>query len=168
MDKTQKKQVVDSINAGVAEAASLVVVHYKGLTVEEITNLRRNIGKLGGEFRVAKNSLTKLALKGTKYEIVQELLAGPVAIAYSKDPVSAAKGIVEFANDNEKLVILGGAIGEEPIDVDGIKKLAKLPSIDQLRARIIGMINTPATRIARLLKEPGSQIARVVSAHATK
>ena len=168
MDKLKKEQVVVSLRESFAQATTIVVTHYKGLTVAEITSLRQNMRKLGADFKVTKNSLTKLALKGSQYEKLSELLVGPVAIAYSKDPVAAAKGIVEFANDNEKLVILGGAVGSEAVDLDRIKTLAKLPSLDQLRSKIIGVINAPASRIACILQAPGSQVARVLSAHAAK
>ena len=168
MDKLKKGQVVTSLQENLASAATIVVTHYKGMTVAEITNLRQSMRKLGAEFKVTKNSLARLALKGTKYEKLSELLVGPVAIAYSTDPVSAAKGIVEFSNDNEKLVILGGAVGSEAVDISRIKTLAKLPSLDQLRSNIIGMIGTPATRIACIMQAPGTQVARVLSAHATK
>ena len=168
MNKLEKEAVISSLQGSFSEAAAIVVTHYKGMTVAEVTNLRSGMRKLGAEFRVTKNSLAKLALKGTRYEKLSELLVGPVAIAYSKDPIAAAKGIVEFANDNEKLVILGGAVGEEAVDIARIKILAKLPSLDQLRSKIIGMLNTPATRIACVLQAPGSQVARVLSAHAAK
>ncbi len=168
MDKLQKEQVVAELQSSLSGAASIVVTHYKGLTVAEITNLRQDMRKLGADFRVTKNSLTKLALKGTKYEKLVGLLVGPVAIAYSSDPIAAAKGIVEFANDNQKLVILGGAVGDEAVDLAGIKTLAKLPSLDALRAKILCMLNTPATRIACVLQAPGTGVARVIGAHASK
>lgn len=168
MDKLKKAQVVASLQEGFSAAGTIVVTHYKGLTVAEITNLRQDMRKLGAEFKVTKNSLAKLALKDTKYAALTELLVGPVAIAYSKDPIAAAKAVVEFANDNEKLIILGGAVGTESVDISRIKTLAKLPSLDQLRSKIIGMITTPATRIACVLQAPGSQVARVIAAHAAK
>ncbi len=168
MDKVQKQQVVAELQDSFASATTIVVTHYKGLTVAEITDLRRKMRKLGADFRVTKNSLAKLALKDTKHAKLCELLVGPVAIAYSEDPVAAAKGIVEFANDNDKLIILGGAVGEESVDVNRIRTLSKLPSLDELRAQILRTINTPATRIACILQAPGSQVARVISAHATK
>ena len=168
MDKLQKGQVVEQLQASFANAGTIVVTHYKGMTVAEITNLRKNMRKLGAEFRVTKNSLAKLALKDTKYAKLAELLVGPVALAYSEDPIAAAKGIVEFANDNEKLIILGGAVGEESVDINRIKTLSKLPSLDELRAQILRILNTPATRIACVLQAPGTAVARVVGAHATK
>lgn len=168
MDKLQKKQVVAELQESLSSAGSIVVTHYKGLTVAEITNLRKDMRKLGADFRVTKNSLAKLALKGTSYEKLSSLLVGPVGLAYSKDPIAAAKGIVEFANDNEKLIILGGAVGEEAVDLGRIKTLAKLPSLDALRAKILCMLNTPATRIACVLQGPASGVARVIGAHAAK
>lgn len=168
MNKLEKKQLVDSLHESISGAASVVVTHYKGLTVAEVTVLRKEMRALGAEFKVTKNSLTKLALKGTRYEKLSEMLIGPVAIAFSTDPVAAAKGLVEFANDNENLVILGGAVGDEAVDVKRIVTLSKLPSLDVLRAKILGMLNTPATRIAGVLQAPGSQVARVIGAHAAK
>lgn len=168
MDKLAKKQVVETLREDISDAASVMVTHYKGLTVADMTALRKEMRNLGAEFKVVKNSLTKLALKDTKYEQLSQMLVGPVAIAYSKDPVAAAKGIVEFANDNENLIILGGAVGEEAVDVKRIVTLSKLPSLDALRAKIIGLLNAPATRIASVVQAPASQVARVIGAHAAK
>ncbi|MDA0781689.1 MAG: 50S ribosomal protein L10 [Rickettsiales bacterium] len=164
MDRVEKKQTVESLNAAFADANTFVITHYMGLTVEEITQLRRNLSSLGGNFRVTKNRLAKLALKGTQYESLADRFVGPTAVAYSDDPVAAAKGVVEFAKNNEKLVIIGGAIGNKQIDVNEINSLAKLPSLDELRAKIVGMINTPATRIAGVVQAPAGQIARVLNA----
>lgn len=165
MDRTQKEQAVAALKEQFADANTVVVTHYTGLTVAEITALRKKMSELGASFKVTKNSLTKLALQGTQYDSLVDLFTGPTAVAFSNDPVAAAKGVVEFAKNNEKLVILGGAINDEAMDVDKINVLAKLPSLDALRAKIVGMINTPATRIAGVVQAPAGQLARVVNAY---
>ncbi|MEQ9200505.1 MAG: 50S ribosomal protein L10, partial [Rhodospirillales bacterium] len=126
--------------------------------------LRRQMLGAGASLKVTKNRITRLALDGTPYQNIADLFTGPTAIAYSSDPVAAAKVAVEYAKKNEKLVIHGGALGEQILDLDGIKSLATLPSLDELRAKLVGMINTPATRIAGVLQAPGGQIARVLQA----
>ncbi len=168
MNRTEKKSYVEELNSEISGAASVVVVHYKGLTVDEITSLRAKMREAGGSFRVTKNTLAKLALKGTEYESISEHLSGPTAIGYSDDPVAPAKALVNFANENEKLQVLGGAFGEQVLDVDGVKQLAKMPSLDELRAKIVGMLNTPATRIAGVLQAPAGQLARVCGAYGAK
>ncbi|MDG1287965.1 MAG: 50S ribosomal protein L10 [Rickettsiales bacterium] len=168
MDRAQKQAYVKALNTGVADAASIVVVHYKGLTVDEITELRAKVRAAGGSFRVTKNTLAKRALKGTAYESLGELLTGPTAIGYSDDPVAPAKALVNFANENDKLQVLGGAFGEQVLDVNGVTELSKMPSLDELRATIVGMLNTPATRIAGVLQAPAGQLARVCGAYGAK
>ncbi len=168
MDRAQKQAYVQALNTEVADAASIVVVHYKGLTVDEITDLRAKVREAGGSFKVTKNTLAKRALKGTTYESISEFLSGPTAIGYSTDPVAPAKALVEFANENDKLQLLGGAFGDQPLDVNGIKDLSKMPSLDELRAKIVGMLNTPATRIAGVLQAPAGQLARVCGAYGAK
>lgn len=164
MDRIEKKQTKEAMNTAFSSANTFLITHYMGLSVEEITNLRRRLSQLGGNFRVTKNSLAKLALKDTQYESLSDKFVGPTAVAYSDDPVAAAKGVVEFAKENDKLVIIAGAIGDKQLDAEEIKALAKLPSLDELRAKIIGMISTPATRIAGVVQAPGGQIARVLNA----
>jgi large subunit ribosomal protein L10 len=129
-----------------------------------MTDLRAQMRAAGANFKVTKNRLTRLALDGTPYQSIADLFTGPTAMAYSSDPVAAAKVAVDFAKKNDKLVIQGGALGEQVLDVDGVKALATLPSLDELRAKIVGMVNTPATRIAGVLQAPGGQIARVLHA----
>lgn len=146
----------------------MVVTHYSGMTVAEITKLREQMREAGASFKVTKNRLTRLALAGTKYEGLSDLFTGPTAIAFSVDPVAAAKVTSNFAKDNEKLIILGGAIGTAVYDAAGVKALAALPSLDESRARIIGLLTAPAARIASLLQAPGGQIARVLGAYAQK
>lgn len=165
MNKTQKEQAVSALRGEFENAGSIVVTHYTGLTVGEITALRKKMKSLGANFKVTKNSLAKLALKGTKYDCLTDKFTGPTAIAISSDPVSASKGVVDFSNDNEKLVILCGAMQDQLIDADGVKTLAKLPSLDELRGKIIGLLNAPAVKIAGVLQAPAGQITRVINAH---
>ena len=146
----------------------VVVSRPLGLTVAEATDLRRRMRAAGATFKVAKNRLAILALDGTKFDGIAHLLKGPTALAWSKDPVAVAKAAVEFARINEKFVVLGGALGTQSLDAAGIKALSELPSLDQLRARLLGMIQTPGTRIAGILQAPGAQLARVLAAYAQK
>jgi len=160
--------MVTSLNKVFKDTGSLVVARYAGLTVAEMTSLRTRMRTAGGGVKVAKNRLAKLALQGTDAAHIADLFKGPTVIAYSKDPVAAAKVTSDFAKANEKLVILGGALGKTNLNPEGIKALAALPSLDELRAKILGMINTPATRIAQVLKAPSGAVARVIGAHARK
>lgn len=166
MDRTQKEEQVSSLRETFEGAELVVVTHYSGLTVAEMGELRGQMREAGASFKVTKNRLTKLALAGTKFEGLSEMFSGPTAIAYSSDPVSAAKASVNFSKSNEKLVVLGGAMGEESLDVNSIKALATLPSLDELRAKLVALISTPATRIAGVLQAPAGQVARVIGAHA--
>jgi large subunit ribosomal protein L10 len=146
----------------------VVVTQPKGLTVAEATDLRRRMRAAGATYKVAKNRLATLALDGTQFEGIAPLLKGPTALAWSKDPVAVAKTAIEFARINDKFVVLGGSLGSQTLDAAGIKALSELPSLDELRARLVGMIQTPATRIAGILQAPGGQIARVLAAYAKK
>lgn len=168
MDRNQKEQTVETLKEVFSSANAVVVCAYTGLNVAQLTELRKDMRQSGASFKVVKNSLTRLAITDTQYEALTEHFTGPIAIAYSDDPVAAAKGVVNFANDNENLVILAGAINDEVIDVSRVQTLAKMPSLDTLRAKILSMINTPATRIAGVIQAPGGQIARVISAKAAK
>jgi len=150
----------------VFEGTNMVVVtRYSGLTVAQMGDLRGRMREAGASFKVTKNRLTRLALDGTQFTGLSDLFTGPTAIAYSDDPVAAAKVAVGYAKDNDKLVILGGGLAEDVLDVDSVKALATLPSLDELRAKIVGMISTPATRIAGVLQAPAGHVARVISAH---
>jgi len=146
----------------------LVVTHQSGMTVAEVTDLRRQMRAAGASFKVTKNRLARLALKGTRFEGLASLFTGPTAIAYSTDPVVAAKVAVEFANSNEKLVIVGGGLGERVLDQSGIKALAKLPSLTELRGRIAGLLQAPAAKLAGVLQAPAGQLARVFQAYGSK
>ncbi len=168
MTRVQKKELIESTNAKLGKAQIALVVHNNGLTVAQVSELRRNLRAVGAEFKVTKNKLAKIATKDTAFEGINDLLKGPTAIATSDDPVSVAKGLVDFAKNNEKLVIVGGAFGAQKLDAKGVEALAKLPSLNELRAKIVGMLQTPATRIAGVLQAPGGQVARVVAAKAKK
>ena len=146
------------------ESAIVVVTHYSGLTVAELGVLRSQMREVGASFKVTKNRLTRLALEGTSYQSIDELFRGPTAIAYSADPVAAAKAAGGFAKTNDKLVILGGAMGDTRFDANGIKALATLPSLDELRGKLVGLIQAPATKVAGVLQAPAGQVARVISA----
>ena len=168
MNRSEKTDAVAALNATFGEAAVVVVTRNLGLTVAQSTDLRNKMRDAGASYKVAKNSLAKIALKDTQYVNVSELLTGPVAIATSADPVAAAKIAVEFAKTNDKLEIVGGAMGETVLDVDGVKALASLPSLDELRAKLIGLVQAPATKIAQIIVAPAGKLARVFGAYATK
>lgn len=166
MDRTEKREFVASLAAVFAETSMVVVTQNKGLTVAEVTDLRRRMRAAGVTYKVAKNRLTNLALEGTSFDGIKPLLKGPTALAWSNDAVAVAKVAVEFARTNEKLVVLGGALGTQTLDASGVKALSELPSLDELRGKLLGMLQTPATRIAGILQAPGGQIARVLAAYA--
>jgi large subunit ribosomal protein L10 len=168
MDRARKREVVSTLNEEWKDSGVIVVAHYKGMTVSEMSDFRKRMKEGGGTVKVAKNSLAKLALKDTTSAGVAELLKGQTCVAYSDDPISAAKVSVKYARENEKLVILGGAMGRTVMDVNAVKALAELPSLDELRARLIGLVQAPATKIARILMEPGAMLARVVQAQGAK
>lgn len=166
MDRTQKEALVATLNGVFSKSTLVVVTHYSGLNVAQMTDLRRRASAVGAQFRVTKNRLTKLALKGTVYDPLSDLFTGPTAIAYSDDPVAAAKVAVAFAKGNEKLVILGGALGERVLDQNGVRMLAETPSLDELRGKIVGLLQAPATKVAGVLQAPAGQLARVMGARA--
>ena len=168
VDRKSKEDLVASLHRVFDETALVVVAHYSGMTVAQMTELRAKMGEAGASFRVTKNRLTRLALEGTKFQPLGALFIGPTAIAFSVDPVAAAKVTVDFAKTNVNLVVLGGALNEDRLDPDRIKVLASLPSLDELRSMIIRMVSTPATRIAGVLQAPAGQLARVVGAYAEK
>ncbi len=152
MNRDEKKQLLDDLHELFNKSEILVVSHYKGLTVAEVSELRDAIRKAGAGFRVTKNRITKLALKDTKFEGLADLFKGPTAVAFANDPVSACKACVEFAKNNEKLIIVGGAMGAEALTIAEINRLATIPSMDELRAKIIGLLQAPAAQLARVTK----------------
>lgn len=168
MDRTEKREFVASLAQVFAETSMVVVTRNEGLTVAQATDLRRKMRAAGASYKVAKNRLALLALEGTRFDGIKPLLKGPTALAWAHDPVAVAKVAVEFAKTNDKLVLLGGALGTQTLNVDGVKALAELPSLDALRAQLVGMLQTPATRVAGVLQAPAGQLARVFGAYAKK
>ena len=168
MDRAEKKEAVASLHDTFNKASVVVVAQYSGLTVAQMQRLRRQMKHAGARVQVAKNRLAQIALKGTDVAPIGPLLKGPTLIAHSSDPVAAAKAAVGFAKDHEKFVILGGAMAKTALDVEGVKSLATLPSLDELRAKLIGLLVAPATKIAQLTTAPAAKVARVVSAYANK
>jgi large subunit ribosomal protein L10 len=168
VDRAEKRELVTGLNDAFKGAGSVVVAHYAGITVAQMNDLRTRMRQAGGTVKVAKNRLAKIALQGTESEGIIDLFKGQTLIAYSADPVAAPKVASDFAKGNEKLIILGGAMGKTSLDADGVKALASLPSLDELRAKIVGMIMTPATRIAQVVNAPAGSLARVIGAYARK
>lgn len=166
MDRAQKNELVQALNTVFSETGVVVVTRNAGLTVAASTELRGNMRDAGADYKVTKNSLAKLALEGTVYTPISDMLSGPTALATSADPVAAAKVAVEFAKTNEKLEIIGGAMGDTLLDADGVKALAALPSLDELRGKIVGLLNAPATKIAQVVTAPAAKVARVFGAYA--
>jgi large subunit ribosomal protein L10 len=168
MDKAGKAEALETYKKVFADAGVVVVTHYSGLTVAELTDLRGRLKGQGANLKVIKNRLAKIALDGKGGDAAGSLFTGPVAIAYSADPVAATKVVAEFSKGNEKLVLIGALMGDVVLDTNGVKALATLPSLDQLRGKIIGLIQAPATKIAGILQAPAGQLARVIGAYANK
>jgi len=168
VDRAAKKALISDLNAQFKDTGVIVVAHNTGMVAAQSADFRRRVREAGGKVKVAKNKLAALAVKGTDAEGITKYLKGPVILAFSKDPVAAAKAAVSYAKENDKLVILGGAMGKTVLDPGGVKALAELPSLDELRAKLIGLLNAPATKIARTVKEPGAKLARVIQAKASQ
>lgn len=168
MDRTEKREFVATLATVFAETSFVLVGRNAGLTVAAVDDLRRKMKAAGATYKVAKNRLAMRALDGTRFQAISPLLKGPTALAWSTDPVAVAKTAVEFAKGNDKFVILGGALGTQMLNADGVKALAELPSLDALRAQLLGLLQTPASRIASILQAPGGQVARVLKAYAEK
>ena len=168
MDRAQKHETVEALNATMGQVSAVVVTRNLGLSVAQSTDLRQRMRDAGASYKVTKNRLARIAIAGTDYEALGDLLIGPVALATSADPVAAAKVVVDFAKTNDRLEIVGGAMGSQMLDVNGVKALAELPSLDELRAKIVGLVQAPATKLAQLTAAPGAQLARVFNAYATK
>ncbi len=168
MDRLQKEALVTSMNGIFDTASSVVVTHYSGLNVAEITELRSRMRAAGAQFKVTKNRLVRRALEGTKMEGLSPLFEGPTAIAFSDDPVMPAKIAVKFAKENNKLIVLGGTLDDKVLDKTEVNALAQLPSLDEQRAIIIGLVQAPATKIAGVLAAPAGQLARVLGAQGAK
>jgi large subunit ribosomal protein L10 len=164
--RAEKAQVIDDLNEVFAKTGVVVLTHYKGLTVAEITDLRGRIRAAGASFRVTKNKLAQRAVDGTPFAVMAPLFTGPTAIAFSNDPTAAPRIVAEFGKKNDKLQIIGGGLSGSLLDAASVRALAELPSLDELRAKLIGLLNTPASRLVGLLQAPGGQIARVLAARA--
>ena len=168
MDRAEKQESITQLKEVFKAANVVVVAHYSGLTVAQMQTLRKQMKQAGAQVKIAKNRLAKIALEGADVASIASLLKGPTLIAVSGDPVAAPKVAVDFAKANEQFVILGGAMGKTALNLDGVKQLASLPSLDELRAKLIGLIQAPATKIAQLTNAPAAKVARVVQAYASK
>lgn len=168
MDRAGKEELVSTLNSVFSKAGVVVVAHYSGLTVAQMQKLRKEMKAAGASVKVAKNRLVKIALDGTDVASIAGLMKGPTILAYSEDPVAAPKVAVDFAKGNDKLVILGGAMGTTALNADGVKALATMPSLDELRAKLVGLIQAPATKIAQLSTAPAAKLARVFGAYAKR
>jgi large subunit ribosomal protein L10 len=166
VDRIEKREFVADLSTVFAETSMVVVTRNEGMTVADVTDLRRKMRAAGASFKVAKNRLALRALDGTRFDGLKPLMKGPTAISWSKDPVAVAKAAVDFAKTNDKFVLIGGSLGTQVLDVSGVKALAELPSLDTLRAKFLGLLNTPATRIAGVVQAPAGQLARVFAAYA--
>lgn len=168
MSRAQKEAEIKELNERFANDELVVVTHYSGLTVSEISDLRAQLRAEGATFKVTKNSLTKLALKGTKFEALDNLFTGPTGVATSQDPVAAAKIAHKFAKGNDKLIIIGGALGEMVLDVAGVEAIAKLPSLDEIRSKLVGLLQAPAQKIASITAAPARELVGVTKAYGEK
>lgn len=168
MDRAEKSEFVSSLKEVFTSTSVVVVAHYSGLTVAQMQDLRKQMAAEGASVKVAKNRLAKIALEGTDVASVGGLLRGPTLLAYSSDPVAAAKVAVSFAKTNDKFVILGGAMGKTALNVDGVKALATMPSLDEMRAKLVGLVQAPATKIAQIVNAPAAKLARVFGAFAKR
>ncbi len=168
MDRAKKAEVVESLNGLFGGAGSVVVAHYSGMTVAQMSDLRSRMLAAGASFKVSKNRLAVRALQGTAAEGIAHLFKGPTGIAISKDPIAASKVVVAYAKENDKLVILGGVVGNTALDANGVKALAELPSLDELRGKIVGLLQAPATKLAGLAAAPAGALARVIGAYSQK
>jgi large subunit ribosomal protein L10 len=168
VDRAEKKEAVADLHEVFSKTSVVVVAHYSGLTVAQMQRLRKQMKQAGASVQVAKNRLAQIALEGTDVASIGPLLKGPTLIAYSSDPVAAAKAAMAFAKDHDKFVVLGGAMGKTALDPAGVAALATMPSLDELRAKLIGLITAPATKLAQLANAPAAKVARVISAYASK
>lgn len=168
MSRTAKEAEIKELNERFSNEELVVVTHYSGLTVADLKELRGKLREEGASFKVTKNSLAKLAIKGTKYEALDDMFTGPTGVATSQDPVAAARVAHKFAKGNDKLVILGGAMGEIILDAAGVEDLAKLPSLDEIRSKLIGLLQAPATKLAGLMQAPARDLVGVTKAYGEK
>ena len=168
MLRSEKKSFVEELEGIYNNSNSVIITHYHGLSVSEVTRLRRSLRENGASFKVVKNTLSKIAASNAGLAGDSDVFSGPTAIAYSEDPVAAAKGVVEFAKTNDNLKIIGGVVNDKVLDVSSIQQLAKLPSLDVLRGKIVGILQAPAANLARVVQAPAGALARVIQAYADK
>ena len=168
MLRSEKKTFVSELEKIYEDSNSVIITHYHGLTVSQITNLRKALRENGASFKIVKNTLSKIAATNVKLTHDPEAFSGPTAIAYSKDPVAAAKGVVEFAKANDNLKVIGGIVNDKILNVVEVQQLAKLPSLDQLRGKIVGILQAPAANLVRIVQAPAGSLARVVQAYSEK
>ena len=166
MNREEKTELIETLQATLSEATTVVVTHQSGMTVAESTELRAKMREAGAGYKVTKNRVTRIALHDTKFKELEGLFTGPTAMGSSADPVAAAKVLVDFAKENDKLSIVGGSLDGKILDKAGVEALAKMPSLDELRAKLVGLLNAPATKVARVAQAPASQLARVIQARA--
>ena len=166
MNREEKSELIETLQATLSEATTVVVTHQSGMTVAESTELRAKMHEAGAGYKVTKNRVTRIALQDTKFKELEGLFTGPTAMGSSADPVAAAKVLVDFAKENNKLSIVGGSLDGKILDKAGVEALAKMPSLDELRAKLVGLLNAPATKVARVAQAPASQLARVIQARA--
>ncbi len=164
MNRTEKAELIETLQSAFNESSTIVVTHQVGMTVAESGDLRRKMRDAGAGFKVTKNRIAKLALKGTRYEDLESLFTGPTAVGMSQDPVAAAKAIVDYAKENKKITIIGGSMDGKTLDKAGVEALAKMPSLDELRGTLVGLLNAPAAKIARVTQAPAGKLARVIKA----
>jgi large subunit ribosomal protein L10 len=168
MDRSQKADAVAQLSRTLSETSVVIVTRNLGLTVKQSTDLRNRMREAGASYKVSKNTLVRIAAEGTPYSALSDMLSGPAALSTSADPVAPAKVVVDFAKTNDKLEIVGGAMGDTVLDVNGVKALAELPSLDELRAKIVGLVQAPATKVVQIVQAPAGQLARVFGAYAAK
>ena len=166
MNRQEKAEMIETLQTTLNASSTVVVTHQVGMTVAESSDLRAKMREAGAGFKVTKNRIAKLALKGTAYEDLESMFVGPTAIGTSADPVAAAKALVDFAEDNDKLAIVGGSMDGKTLDKAGVEALAKMPSLDELRGRLVGLVQAPAAKLARVAQAPAGKVARVIQARA--
>ncbi|MEK9744757.1 MAG: 50S ribosomal protein L10 [Candidatus Puniceispirillum sp.] len=166
MNRTEKAELIETLQSAFNESSTIVVAHQVGMTVAESGDLRRKMREAGAGFKVTKNRIAKLALKGTRFEDLDSMFTGPTAVGMSQDPVAAAKAIVDYAKGNKKITIIGGSMDGKILDQAGIEALAKMPSLDELRGKLVGLVQAPAAKVARVTQAPAGKLARVIQARA--
>jgi large subunit ribosomal protein L10 len=166
VNRTEKAELIETLQSAFNESSTIVVAHQVGMTVAESGDLRRKMREAGAGFKVTKNRIAKLALKGTRFEDLDSMFTGPTAVGMSQDPVAAAKAIVDYAKGNKKITILGGSMDGKTLDQAGVEALAKMPSLDELRGKLVGLVQAPAAKMARVTQAPAGKLARVIQARA--